>query len=205
MPTLLTFVEKTHPILREVMPEVTDFNDPALHATIENMCFSILPAQLKLANAPFENAAGMAANQWGIRKRIFIFTPDGSNEDQKSEVVINPSYRPSLRPAETSPGMATAYEGCFSVPLATGLVNRHESILATYYNPKGEKIERILQDWEARVFQHETDHLDGKLYDGCLDHFAGPECLERIEFQDIEEMNDFWTKKVKPDRENNET
>jgi peptide deformylase len=200
MPTLLYFVEKTHPILREVMPKVHDFNDPKLHDIIHDMCYSILPKQLHAANAPFSSAAGMAANQWGIKKRIFIFTPDGSEEGKQCEVMINPSYLPYLQANEVEPQSVTAYEGCFSIPLTTGMVKRYEAILATYYNPLGEKIERVMQGWEARVFQHETDHLDGKLYDGRCDHFPGPECLERIIFNDAEEMEQFWENKVKASR-----
>lgn len=200
MPKLLTFVEKTHPILRETMPEVQDFNDPALQAVIQDMCYSILPAQLKASNAAYESAAGMAANQWGLAKRIFIYTPDGSGEDKRMEVMINPSYIPYLREGETIPAMAAAYEGCFSVPLTTGIVNRYEAIVATYYTPEGDQIEEIMEGWEARVFQHETDHLDGKLYDGTHDHFAGPECLERVIFKDKQEMDDYWDNLVKPAR-----
>jgi len=194
MPKLLTFVEKTHPILREIMPNVQDFKDPMLHEIIKDMCYSILPTQLKNANGAYKSAAGMAANQWGIRKRIFIFTPDGSEEGNKLEVIINPSYTPHLQPTDIEPKLAKAFEGCFSVPLTTGIVNRYEAIIATYHNPAGDKIERLMEGWEARVFQHETDHLDGKLFDGTLDHYSGPECLERIIFKDAEEMANFWEK-----------
>ncbi len=83
--------------------------------------------------------------------------------------------------------MSVLHEGCFSVPLALGLVNRYEAIIAVYYTPAGERVERKLEGWEARVFQHETDHLDGKLYDGRLDNYHGPECLERVTFQSDEE------------------
>lgn len=189
------FVEKTQPILREIMPAVQDFNDPTLHEIIENMCYSILPPQLKAANAAHESAAGMAANQWGIRRRVFIFTPAGAGENKKLEVMINPSYVPYLRPTETELKITAAFEGCFSVPLTTGIVNRYEAIIATYFNPAGNKIERIMEGWEARVFQHETDHLDGKLFDGALDNHAGPECLQRIIFKNKEEMADFWKNK----------
>ena len=142
----------------------------------------------------------MAANQWGIKKRIFIFTPQGSGIDNQLEVMINPSYIPHLRPNETEPKLVAAFEGCFSVPLTTGIVNRYEAIRATYYNPAGEKIERVIEGWEARVFQHETDHLNGKLFDGTLDHYAGPECIERIVFKDAVEMENFWASKVRPSR-----
>lgn len=195
MPKLLLFVPKTHPILREVMPKVTDFKDQELHETIADMCHSILPEQLKEAKGAHESAAGMAANQWGIKKRIFVYTPNGSGED-KAEVMINPEYFPYLRPNETEPEMVAAFEGCFSIPLTTTIVNRYESILARYYTPKGKKIEKLMQGWEARVFQHETDHLNGKLCDGKLDNFAGPEALKRFVFKDEQEMEEFWKQRA---------
>lgn len=201
MPKLLLFVEKTHPILREIISDVQDFKDPILHETIKDMCYSILPAQLKEANGAHESAAGMAANQWGIKKRIFIFTPEGSEAGNKLEIMINPSYIPYLYPTETEPKYVAAFEGCFSVPLTTGVVNRYKAIMATYYDPAGNKIERIMEDWEARVFQHETDHLNGKLFDGTFDHYPGPECLDRIIFKDKEEMESYWESKVRPSRE----
>ncbi len=201
MPSLLFFVEKTHPILREVMPEITDFSDPALRQLIDDMCYSIMPPQLKAASAPHESAAGMAANQWGINKRVFIFTPDGSGEGNRMEVMINPSYVPLARFGETQPKLITGFEGCFSIPLTVGKVNRYEAISATYYDIHGKKIECIMEGWEARVFQHETDHLNGKLFDGKCDQFAGPDCVERIVFNNDEEMEAYWMNQVRLSRE----
>jgi hypothetical protein len=43
MPKLLLFVEKTHPILREVIPEERNFKDPNLHEVVKDMCYSTLP------------------------------------------------------------------------------------------------------------------------------------------------------------------
>lgn len=200
MPTLLLFVNKADPILRETMPDVEDFNDPALHEIIADMCYSIRPRQIEKAKGGHSSAAGMAANQWGIKRRVFLFTPDGSDEDNLLEVMLNPSYRPYLRPGETAPKMVGAYEGCFSVPLTTGIVNRYDAIMATYFTPEGEKVEKVLEGWLARVFQHETDHLNGKLFDGVHDHFPGPDCPERIVFKDRQEMEDFWQSKVRKER-----
>ena len=204
MPKLLYFVEKTHPILREIMPEINNFTDPLLHEMIENMSYSILPAQIEKATGYARIAAGMAANQWGIKKRIFIFTPDGSEAGKTLEVMINPSYIPYLRPSETSPALTADYEGCFSIPLTAGIINRYESITATYYNLAGEKITDIMEGWRARVFQHETDHLNGRLYDGVLDHYPGPECIECFFFKNPEEMQDFWINTVRPSRKQKE-
>lgn len=193
-PKLLQFVPKSDPILREVMPKVADFKEPALREIIADMCYSIHPAQLKAAAGAHESAAGMAANQWGIKRRVFIFTPEGSAESEPL-VVINPSYLPYLRQGEKEPSLVGSYEGCFSIPLTTAVVYRYEAILATYYNEAGKKIERIMEGWEARVFQHETDHLNGKLFDGKLDGFPGPECEGRVVFKDKAEMDAFWRRK----------
>jgi peptide deformylase len=200
MPTLLMFAPKTDPILREIMPEVQNFADPKLHQMIQNMCYSILPKQLETAKGVHKSAAGMAANQWGLTLRVFLYTPDGSEAGNRLEIMINPSYTPYLRPDEQEPTMQGAYEGCFSIPLTTAIVIRYEAITAVYFTPSGEKVERVMEGWEARVFQHETDHLDGKLFDGKCDHFAGPECIDRIIFKDAEEMENFWVNKVRPSR-----
>ena len=197
MTSLLLFVPKTEPMLREVMPEVTDFRALKLHEDIENMRYSIVPEQLKAAGAPFLGAAGMAANQWGLKRRVFIFTPDGSEEGKRQEVMINPRYTAYLRKGETEPSMVAGYEGCFSIPLTVGLINRYQAIVAYYETPEGEKIEKIMEGWDARVFQHETDHLDGKLYDGALDGYKGPECVQRVVFKDKAEQETFWTEVVK--------
>ncbi|HVE44925.1 MAG TPA: peptide deformylase [Gammaproteobacteria bacterium] len=194
MPNLLQFVEKSHPILREVMPVELDFKDPVLHQVIEDMCYSILPEQLQAVGAAHRSAAGMAANQWGIKRRVFLFTPDGCDNVKKAQVMINPSYAPYLRPREKFPECDHLYEGCFSVPLTTGIVKRYTAIVATYYTPAGEKVQCIMRGWEARVFQHETDHLDGKLFDGICDNHAGPECADRVIFQNREEMDAFWNR-----------
>ncbi len=200
MPKLLKFVPKSNPILRTVMPEITDFSDPGLTAIISDMCYSILPEQLRKVDSAHSGAAGMAANQWGINRRVFIFTPDGSEAGEKREVMINPSYVPYLRPGEMKPKMTASYEGCFSIPLTTAAVTRFDAITAKYDLPDGTHVEKVMEGWEARVFQHETDHLDGKLFDGTLDGFAGPVCEDRIIFKDHAEMEDFWVNSVRPSR-----
>ena len=192
---LLQFVPKTHPILREVMPKVEDFKEPTLQKQIADMCYSIKPDNIKAARGAYDSAAGMAANQWGIRRRVFIFTPEGSDEDNPLDVMINPSYLPYLRNGEKEPSIVGSHEGCFSVPLTTAVVYRYDAILATYYNQAGKKIERIMEGWEARVFQHETDHLNGKLFDGKLDDFPGPDCKDRVIFKNKAEMEQFWQKR----------
>ena len=55
-------------------------------------------------------------------------------------------------------------EGCLSFPGFTADVARAESIVVEFQTVKGKPRRLELSGWEARVFQHEYDHLDGKLY-----------------------------------------
>jgi peptide deformylase len=150
---------------------------------IANMLYSIQPEQLH------DIAGGMAANQWGINKSIFIFCPYGSDK-KTTEVIINPSYEPIIIPVDSQNLQIEDdnYEGCFSIPLAVGIVKRYINIRVKYQNEQGKTMERDLNGWEARTWQHENDHLEGILYD---DPSAG-KCIKKMLFSSKEELNAFY-------------
>lgn len=188
-PRLLTLVDFHAPILRQTTEPVSFPLSDENKQLIADMKYSIQPEQLKAANAPWDSAAGMAANQWGYNKQIFLFCPDA---DMNSlEVMINPSYEPlnSANKATTdSPDQDLCWEGCFSVPLATGNVKRYTNIRAKYQDENGKVIIRELRGRFARVFQHETDHLNGHLY-----YELDPEkCIDKRKFSSIEEVDKFY-------------
>jgi peptide deformylase len=183
-PKLLTLVDFQDPLLRQVIEPVQFPLCDADRQLILDMKYSIQPAQLKAADAPWDSASGMAANQWGFNKRIFLFSPDSNDV---VEVMINPSYVPLINVGIEMPEQSLSWEGCFSVPLATGNVKRYTAIRATYQNEAGETIVRELHGRRARVFQHETDHLDGMLYyelseDKCIDKrkFGSREAVDKF-------------------------
>jgi peptide deformylase len=60
--------------------------------------------------------------------------------------------------------MVEGVEACLSIPGYFGKVDRHEQITIKGLDRYGEPIRIKAQDWLARVFQHEIDHLDGQLY-----------------------------------------
>lgn len=194
-PQLLTLVDYHHPILRQVTETVSfPLSDEDKHI-IQSMIYSIQPAQLKAANAPWEAAVGMAANQWGINKRIFLYCPDGDTVSGL-EVIINPGYEHIPMKAEVadfahqehSVDLDLCWESCFSVPLATGNVQRPMLIRVKYQNEKGEIIEKELQGWEARVWQHENDHLNGLLYDDV----NAKKCIDKRNFSSKDEVEKFY-------------
>ena len=65
---------------------------------------------------------------------------------------------------ETSQEMAIDEEACISLPDVFGKVKRHKTILVTYTDIKGHKQTKKLKDFNARIVQHEIDHLDGILF-----------------------------------------
>lgn len=116
-------------------------------------------------------AVGVAAPQIGISKRVIVFgtlyakkrKPDVAIEDT---VLINPEYRP------LSDLMELGYEGCLNCEDLMGEVPRYTEIEYSGYDLEGNLVTKQAEGLEARILQHEIDHLDGFLF------------LDRIEDQD---------------------
>ena len=60
--------------------------------------------------------------------------------------------------------MEDGWEGCLSVPGMRGIVPRYQRLHYVGFDQYGNKIDRLVSDFHARVVQHECDHLDGILY-----------------------------------------
>ena len=193
-PQLLRLVAETDPILHSPIEEMS-FADICSHETkqiVTNMIYSIRPKQLESVDAPYSRAAGMAANQWNINKRIFLFCPGGNDGEVK--VIFNPTYKPVMLTQNSTGESQTATcdrftnfygESCFSVPHAYGVVERYTHIEISYVDDKGvQHTNERLSGWEARVWQHETDHLNGILYSNRQSGINnGPNCIELCRFQ----------------------
>jgi peptide deformylase len=133
--------------------DVTEFDTPDLHALIADMFDTMA----------HEGGVGLAAPQIGIGLRVVIFGFESSERYPEAEaipltVLINPELH--------FIGDATeeGWEGCLSVPGLRGLVPRYQKLRYTGYDQFGMRIEREVEDFHARVVQHECDHLDGVLY-----------------------------------------
>ncbi len=104
------------------------------------------------------NGVGLSANQIGLSWRIFVAqVPDGQGK-QKFYAVFNPSL------SKHSKEMETIEEGCLSVPGEYGPTPRHYEVTLEGFDAHGKKIRIKAWGLLARVFQHEVDHLDGKLF-----------------------------------------
>lgn len=101
--------------------------------------------------------SGLAANQIGVQKRMFVY-----DKGDGPVVVINPVI------VESS-GEWSFEEGCLSVPGLSWDIVRANQIHLVGRDLDGNEIEIDTDEYEGRIFQHEMDHLDGILLVERLD------------------------------------
>ncbi len=139
-------------LLAQAAP-VTQFDTPQLHALIADM-FETMHAA---------NGAGLAAPQIGVNLQLVIF---GFGQNQRypdappvpETVLLNPVLTPLSDEREEG------WEGCLSVPGLRGMVPRYKRLRYRGVDQYGNVIDREVEDFHARVVQHECDHLIGMLY-----------------------------------------
>jgi peptide deformylase len=148
---ILDIARMGHQILKGRAHEVTNFDNPELHAFVEDMKETMVHA----------GGVGLAAPQAYVPLRIVIFfVPEGRNNGQAVPltVMINPVITPMAEEMEED------WEACLSVPGLTGVVPRWSRIKYSFQDVDGSLKERTADGFHARVVQHECDHIDGVLY-----------------------------------------
>ncbi|TYP72662.1 peptide deformylase [Paenibacillus methanolicus] len=136
-------VKDPDPVLRERAIEVTKFNSN-LHKLLDDMALTMYDAE----------GVGLAAPQVGISKRVIVV--DVGDEKGLIEMV-NPEI------VERS-GEQLGPEGCLSIPNLNGEVKRSQRIKLKGQDRNGNPFELVADDYLARAFQHEVDHLNGVLF-----------------------------------------
>jgi peptide deformylase len=139
-----------NPILKQVSDPVTEINEE-----IRGLIADLLET---LDSHP--GCVGLASPQTGNMKRIIVIDASRNRkpvENQGRMVLINPVI-------EQREGEAMAREGCLSLPDFTANVRRAAKICCRATTPDGSEIIIESVDFEARVIQHEFDHLDGMLF-----------------------------------------
>lgn len=130
------------PVLRTPAAEVTEYG-PELGRLVENM----------LETMHSVRGAGLAAPQVGVGLRVFTFAVDGEEGH-----VVNPEL-------VCADGLQNDdQEGCLSVPGIGFALPRAEAVQLRGFDTTGQPVQFEAQGMLARCFQHESDHLDGRLY-----------------------------------------
>ena len=133
------------PVLRMAAREVEAFDD-ALGSLVARMGHLMQEAR----------GVGLAATQVGILQRVLVYQ---KAEDEPVTALVNP------RAVATGEEVETADEGCLSLGSATVVVpvERATTVAVEASSPLGEPVRIEAEGLEARVLQHELDHLDGVL------------------------------------------
>lgn len=155
------------PVLSQRCTEVDEI-DAALAKLAQDMIVTMYDAP----------GVGLAANQVGVRKRLFVYdSGDGSG----AHTVINPVLSEHA-------GEWTYEEGCLSVPKQYFPITRSNSVLLTGIDLDGNDIEIQADEYLAKIFQHEVDHLDGKLLLTRLDGTQKKKAMRNL--RDMEMRNE---------------
>ena len=142
-----------NPVLRRLAQPVINVEKQAVQTLIDQL----------IQTAHETNGVGIAAPQVSVSDRLFIVASRPNLRyphapKMEPTAMINPSIiRVSGEPVK-------GWEGCLSVPGIRGLVPRYPMIEVEYTNREGNNHRTILTDFVARIFQHELDHLDGKVF-----------------------------------------
>lgn len=136
-----------NPILRKKSVEVGKI-DKKLHKLLDSMRETMLSS----------DGAGIAAPQVGHNIRVIVCA---FNQGTKNELIME-----MINPVITSfsERKAVDEEGCLSVPGKFGPVERSTSITVRFKDRKGRELALKLEDMNARIVQHEVDHIEGILF-----------------------------------------
>ena len=125
---------------------------------------SISREDIKIANHMMEAmlkapGVGLAANQVGILKQIVTINFEDKENNKKINYIL---FNPSI--IQYSKDTSLMEEGCLSLPDQYADVERPKEIILEYMDEKEKVIRKQIDGYEARILQHEIDHLSGKLF-----------------------------------------
>jgi peptide deformylase len=152
-PRLLQISHLGHPVLREICAPIEDVTAPAVQDLIDDMIATCLEA----------NGVGIAAPQVYQPLRLFIVAsrPNArypSAPLMEPTAMLNPNFTP------VGDDMEEDWEGCLSIPGLRGRVPRHAIIDISFTDRYGKPQDMRLEGFVARIFQHEYDHIEGRVF-----------------------------------------
>lgn len=139
--------------------KIVTYPDPVLMrkaAPIEEIDNNICEIAQKMLDTMYDACGiGLAAPQIGLSKRLVVMDATGQKTGER--VFINPQIIEER-------GETVEEEGCLSFPDVMGNVKRSQYVTVTAYNLEGKKLEIKAEGLLSRVWQHEIDHINGRLF-----------------------------------------
>jgi peptide deformylase len=118
---------------------------------------------------------GLAAPQLGIGWQLFVYQLEG----QDPRALVNPTVGPTVEPHGGE--LVYDWEGCLSIPDLRGLVPRHPAVRSCALDRFGGALDYVADGLEARVIQHEYDHLNGVVFLDRMRDFRSLAYSEELE------------------------
>ena len=134
------------PVLTTVATEIDTFD-----ANLEKL------ARDMLETMDAAGGVGLAANQIGLTKRIFVYDCSLYQAGMRG-AIVNPVWEPVGNLGQIGA------EGCLSIPKISARTQRYYQVKVTGQDVYGRPVAMVASDLMARCIQHETDHLDGVLF-----------------------------------------
>jgi peptide deformylase len=149
----LSVYQLGNPTLRKIAEPITNVGDSEIQKLIDEMLVTLQQSK----------GVGLAAPQIGRSLQLVIIASHPNERypnapQMEATAMINPQI--ISRSAE----IEKDWEGCLSVPMIRGLVPRYRAIEVEYTDRQGDRQNAKLTDFVARIFQHEYDHLQGKVF-----------------------------------------
>ena len=137
-----------HPVLRQKANKLKSLSKEDINIA-NHMMETMIKAQ----------GVGLAANQVGILKQIVTINFEDKENNKKANYIL---FNPSI--IQYSEETVVMEEGCLSLPEQYAEVERPKEIILEYINENEKIIKKQIDGFEARILQHEIDHLSGKLF-----------------------------------------
>jgi peptide deformylase len=153
MAEALPIIQLGNPILRESAPPILDPDDADIQALIDDL----------IETAYQTNGVGIAAPQVGRSHRLFVVA-SRPNLRYPHAPSMEPTAMINPRIISHSEAIVKGWEGCLSVPELRGFVPRYETVDVEYSDRQGQLCRQQLSGFVARIFQHEYDHIEGRVF-----------------------------------------
>jgi peptide deformylase len=180
----------------DALPPIVQAGHPVLRQRAAPFDGQLEPAELRQLIALMRKVmheapgVGLAAPQLGIPLQLAVLEDQFEIDNETAAArgrapldffaILNPSYTPL---GDTT---AAFFEGCLSVSGLQAVVERPERVRLDYVTPEGQPASRDFTGWQARIVQHETDHLHGTLY------------LDRAEIRSLSTNSEYGARWAEP-------
>jgi peptide deformylase len=152
--SVLPIVRLGHPALRTpaATVPVEEIGRPDFQAFLDDLIETMHAA----------SGVGLAAPQVGVERQIFVYEVGGDGRAPAASIPLHVVLNPMLTPQTGE--LVYDWEGCLSIPDLRGLVPRHPAVRVRGLDRHGKPLDYVAGGFEARIVQHEFDHLNGVVF-----------------------------------------